>query len=154
MKISRLIVSIFLCIIVGSISGFFTAGEIDAWYADLIKPALNPPNWVFGPVWTLLYIMMGIALYYYWNTASDVRKRNGYIAFFIQLTLNFFWSFFFFKMHAPAIALIEICILIVAIITTMVYFSKVSANAVLLLVPYLLWVCFATWLNYQIMALN
>ncbi|MBK7110207.1 MAG: tryptophan-rich sensory protein [Chitinophagales bacterium] len=154
MKITRLILCVFLCVIVGSVSGFFTVGEIEGWYATLNKPGLNPPNWIFGPVWTLLYIMMGVALYFFWITKSEKNKRSGYVLFYIQLALNFLWSLFFFKMHNPIIALVDIVLLIITILTTMFLFRKISVNAFYLLIPYLLWVCFATWLNYQIIQLN
>ena len=154
MQISKLIISIFICVIAGSISGFFTVGEIENWYTTIQKPSLTPPDWVFGPVWTLLYILMGVAFYFFWSTKTEKSKKTGFAFFFTQLLLNFLWSFFFFNLHNPILALIDIVLLIIAILGTMYLFFKVSANAVYLLIPYLLWVCFATWLNYQIIVMN
>ena len=154
LKLPQLLLSVFLTVIVGSISGFFTAGEIDTWYATLEKPALNPPNWIFGPVWTFLYILIGVALYFYLVTPSSNSKRMGYQFFAIQLLLNFLWSLFFFKMQSPLLALVDIFLLIADIVVTMFYFGKVRMLAALLMIPYLAWVCFATYLNLGILRLN
>lgn len=154
LRLPQLLLSVFLTVIVGSISGFFTAGEIDTWYAALNKPALNPPNWIFGPVWTFLYILIGVALYFYLVTPANGSKRQGYQFFGIQLLLNFLWSFFFFNLHSPLLALVDIFLLIAAILVTMFYFGKVRMLAASLMIPYLAWVCFATYLNLGILRLN
>lgn len=154
LKLPQLLLSVFLTVIVGSISGFFTAGEIDTWYATLEKPALNPPNWIFGPVWTFLYILIGVAFYFYLVTPSAHSKRMGYQFFAIQLLLNFLWSLFFFKMQSPLLALVDIFLLIAAIVVTIFLFGKVRMLAALLMIPYLAWVCFATYLNLGILRLN
>jgi tryptophan-rich sensory protein len=153
-ELFRLVISISLCVLIGSLGGYFTAGEIDTWYAGLNKPNLNPPNWIFAPVWTVLYVLMGIALYYFWTTHSEESKKNGYMFFFGQLVLNFLWTFFFFSWHRPLFAFIDIILLIGALIVTIYYFSRVKSTAGLLLVPYLLWVLFATYLNLSIIQLN
>ncbi len=154
MKLTQLILCIFLCIIVGSISGFFSVGETEVWYADLNKPQLIPPDWVFGLVWTLLYIAMGLSLYFYLVQKTTQNKTGGFIFFFVQLTFNFFWSLFFFKMHNPALAMWDVVGLIIALIMAMWMFRNVSAKAFYLLIPYLLWACYSAWLNYRILLLN
>lgn len=124
----------------------------------LQKPPLNPPNWVFGPVWTLLYILIGLSLYFFWNEKQSppkiISKKKGLQYFIIQFLLNFIWSLIFFKAHQPLVALIDILALIVFIILTMLQFYKVTAKAAIILLPYLLWVCFATYLNFMIVKLN
>lgn len=153
-QVFKLVLAVAACVLVGSVSGYFTAGEIDTWYATLEKPSFNPPNWIFAPVWTLLYVLMGVAFFYFWTTPSDKSKKQGYLAFVVQLVLNFFWSFFFFKLHAPTLALVEILFLLAAILTTLFLFMRVSGRAAALMLPYLAWVVFATFLNAAIMQLN
>lgn len=131
----------------GIIGSVFTAPSISTWYAGLVKPALNPPAWVFAPVWTTLFALMGIALWLAWS------RRNIRI-FAVQLALNVLWSFLFFGQHRPGWALIDIVLLLAAIIWTMVAFSKTSKAAAWFLAPYLLWVSFASYLNYALWALN
>jgi benzodiazapine receptor len=154
LNIVKLVASIFVCVFIGSIGGYFTAGEIDTWYSTLIKPELNPPNWIFGPVWTVLYILMGISLYLYWVTPYSGNKRTGFIVFFIQLAVNFLWSMFFFKFHSPLLALVDIMLLIGFILTTIFFFGRVKWSSAWILFPYLAWVCFATYLNLSILQLN
>ncbi len=154
MNIWKLLLSIFICVGIGSLSGFFTGGEIDTWYALQNKPDINPPNWLFAPVWTFLYILMGLSLYFFWNQKSIHKKTNGFIFFFIQLALNFIWSLLFFKLHSPLSAFIDIIFLILTIAVTMYFFFRVSSKSSFLLIPYLVWVCFATYLNFMIMTLN
>jgi tryptophan-rich sensory protein len=153
-NIFKLVTAIFACVFIGSIGGFFTAGEIDTWYTTLNKPALNPPNWIFGPVWTVLYILMGISLYIYWVAPYSGSKRTGFLVFFIQLGINFLWSLFFFKLHSPLLALVDIMLLIGFILTTMFFFGRVKLRSAWILIPYLAWVCFATYLNLSILQLN
>lgn len=141
----KLLISIVVCLLVGFIAGQFTTTSIDSWYSTLKKPSFNPPNWIFGPVWTLLYILMGVALYFTWNS------KMGLIFFFIQLGLNFFWSLIFFSLHSPFFAFIEILLLIFFIIMTMIYSPRI---VVYLMIPYLLWVMFATVLTFSIWRLN
>lgn len=150
----KLIVSLSLPLLAGAVSGYFTVEAIDSWYNLLNKPALNPPNWIFGPVWTTLYLMMGIALYLFWQTKSDNNKKPGFIFFGLQLFTNFLWSLLFFNMHSPLAGMIDIGILIVLIILNICYFYKVNRTAAYLLIPYLAWVMFATYLNVSIFLLN
>lgn len=152
-------VKLILCIIaielVGVIGGFFTASSIPLWYDSLIKPSFNPPNWIFGPVWTILYITIGISLYLVWtNKAKSKKKTKFYWAFWIQLILNFFWSILFFGNQNIFGALIEIIFLWMAILATIIFAYKISKPSAYLLIPYWLWVSFATVLNFAIWILN
>ncbi len=149
----KLILSITVCLAVGGISGFVTANEIPGWYVNISKPSFNPPNWIFGPVWTALYIMMGIAFFLVWKSNVPVKEK-AYLFFGLQLILNFFWSILFFSMHALGVALIEIILMWVSILLTIVSFYPISKPAAYLLIPYLLWVSFASVLNFSIWKLN
>ncbi len=139
----------------GIIGSFFTASEIGTWYETLVKPSFNPPSWLFGPVWTILFALMGISLYRIDAALfAGKKKRIAEIMFHIQLVLNVAWSIIFFSFHAPGIALIEILFLLAAIIATAVLAYRVDRIAAWLLVPYILWVSFATILNFAIWRLN
>lgn len=154
-RIIQFIVAIGVSLAAGWIGAIFTAPAIPTWYAGLTMPAFSPPSWVFGPVWTVLYILMGIALYLVWS--KGLRHKNVQVAtaiFGVQLVLNVLWSFVFFGMQAPFFALIGILFLWTAILMTIVFFDRVSVPAAVLLVPYFLWVSFAAYLNYGIYALN
>ncbi len=142
-----------LCILItegiGILGSFFTATSVKTWYVtDVIKSSFNPPSWVFGPVWTLLFLLMGIALYLVWN------HKNNLFWFWVQLILNFFWSVLFFGLRSPTLAFYEILILWLAILMTIIRFWQYKKSASILLWPYLAWVSFATFLNYSIMILN
>jgi len=150
----KLIISILACLAVGGISGYVTASEIPGWYATLQKPSFNPPNWLFGPVWTLLYIMMGIAFWLVWKSDASDLKQKAMLFFALQLTLNFFWSILFFSFHQTGWAMVEIALLWVFILLCIVSFYPISAIAAYLLVPYLCWVSFASLLNFYIWKLN
>lgn len=150
----KLIISIVATVGIGSLGGIFTIAEIPNWYAGLNKPSFNPPNWLFGPVWTSLYTMMGIAFYLIWKQpATDTRKKAIQI-FIIQFVLNFFWSIIFFSLHSIGAALIEIIVMWIFILLTIIQFSKLSKPAAWLLVPYIAWVSFATILTASIWKLN
>ena len=125
-----------------------TLPSIPTWYAQLNKPSFSPPNWVFGPVWTILYFLMGISLYLVWDKNRKIK------IFFIQLALNFLWSLIFFGFHLPLIAFITIIALWIAIFMTIKSFHKISRLSALLLVPYILWVSFAALLNLFIILYN
>ena len=144
----KLIFSIGLCLGAGILGSFFTVSAIPDWYATLNKPVFSPPNWIFGPVWTLLYILMGYSLYLVWV------KRKVPTIFWIQLFLNFIWSIIFFGMKNPTLAFINIIALWVVIVLTIKAFSKFDRLASQLLWPYLAWVSFATFLNLAIVLLN
>lgn len=140
-------------LLIGGISGLFTAGEIGTWYAALRKPSFNPPNWVFGPVWTVLYLLMGISLFVILQTNVKL-KRTAIILFFVQLILNFFWSIIFFNFHLIGAAFVEILLLWTCILLMIVQFYKINRGAGLLQLPYLAWVSFASVLNFSIWILN
>lgn len=151
----KLLISILIPLLVGSSAGFFTSSGVNGWYAAANKPWFNPPNWIFAPVWTTLYILMGIALYLVWK--ADIAKsvkQTAMILFGFQLLLNFAWSFLFFKMQEPGWALVEIISMWIMILLTILWFGKISSVAAWLLVPYISWVSFATILNYAIWKLN
>jgi benzodiazapine receptor len=152
----KLFISILIPLLVGGIAGYFTSSGVEGWYATANKPWFNPPNWIFAPVWTALYVMMGIALYLVWRTEtiSSSVKQTAVLLFVIQLTLNFFWSLIFFKLQQPGWAFAEIIVMWLAILFTILWFGKISSTAAWLLVPYICWVSFASVLNYAIWKLN
>lgn len=146
-------VSVGLCLLVGFAGAYFTQPAIEGWYQALNKPFFTPPNAIFGPVWTILYILMGVALYLVW-VSKGKQKQKAITFFFIQLGLNFLWSVFFFAMENPLLALGNIIALWVVIALTIKYFYPISYTAAYLLIPYLAWVSFATILNASIFLLN
>lgn len=152
----RLLGCIIFCVLVGGLSGLATNSEIGTWYITIEKPEWNPPNWLFGTVWSFLYTLMGIALYLVWNdkNISLVQKQIGISVFMVQLVLNFLWSFVFFKWHAMGWALTEMIFLWLAIVITIVLFYKIRKLAAYILIPYLAWVSFATFLTFTIWQLN
>ena len=151
----KLIAAIIVCQLAGIIGSLFTSPSIPGWYASLIKPSFNPPNWIFGPVWTTLYLLMGIALFLVWEKSKkDKCAKIAIIIFAIQLVLNTFWSILFFGMQSPAFAFGEIIILWAAIAATIFAFYRISVPAAALLIPYILWVSFAAVLNFFIWRLN
>ena len=152
-NILKLIISILLPFAAGAIGSLATIPNISTWYANLEKPALIPPNEVFGPVWTLLYLLMGISFYLVW-TAKRPASRNAYVFFGIQLALNTLWSVVFFGLHQPWAGVLVILLLIGAIVLTMKAFAKVSSVAMWLLTPYVAWVGFATYLTIGVATLN
>ena len=151
---AKLFYSLFITIGVGAIAGIATASSIGTWYAYLLKPGFNPPNWLFGPVWTLLYILMGISLYLVWKQSPSRHRYNAMSLFFIQLFFNFCWSFIFFHFHEIGLALFDIIVLWIFIVLTIIYFAKHHKTAAALLIPYLARVSFATLLNAAIYRLN
>jgi len=151
----KLIGAVVVSELAGGIGSLFTVSAIPTWYATLAKPALNPPSWIFGPVWTTLYLLMGIAAFLVWKKGwdrKDVQKALG--VFLLQLVLNAAWSIIFFGLHSPLWALVDISAMWLAIVWTMVLFYRISKPAMWLLLPYILWVSFAAYLNYSILALN
>lgn len=145
--------SILACLVAGILPGLATAGDVTGWYATLRKPAWNPPNWLFGPVWTLLYVLMGIAL---WRILlhRDEGIRTLLLLFALQLVLNMGWSIIFFRWHRIGFALAEIVLLLAVIALLVVLAWPVDRWAAILLLPYVLWVSFATVLNASIWSLN
>jgi tryptophan-rich sensory protein len=173
----KLVVSIIVCEGAGMVGAIFTTPAIAGWYAGLNKPSINPPSWVFAPVWTALFLLMGISLYLVWLKKFTPRplknprvkvwnkltqkfltgswqKANVVLVFAVQLVLNVLWSIIFFGWHQPGIAFFELLTLWFAILYTIVNFYRVSKPAAYLLVPYLLWVTFAGLLNYFLWTLN
>ena len=144
------------CLVIGYLSGKVTQESITTWYPTLIKPVFNPPNWIFPIAWTILYIMMGVAGGLIWNyLESDQEKvKKAFTFFIIQLALNALWSYLFFGLHNPFLALIEIILLWLMIFETYTQFKKIDKIAGMLLIPYLAWVTFATVLNASIWWLN
>ena len=153
-NLPKLIISVVGCELVGILGTPFTISAIPAWYATLNKPVFAPPNWIFGPVWTLLYFLMGISFYLIWKQGWKKKIRAAGMFFLAQLGLNFIWSPIFFGLRAPLLGLIVIVTMWVLIVMTMKRFYPLSRLAFYLLVPYLLWVSFATLLNAAIVVLN
>jgi tryptophan-rich sensory protein len=155
-KILRISVVLMTCLVIGYLSGMVTRESITTWYPTLIKPVFNPPNWIFAPVWTTLYIMMGVAGGLVWTKLeSDPENVKKAFKFFIlQLALNALWSFIFFYLHNVLLALIEVILLLLMIYETYNQFYKIDKNAGRLLIPYMVWVSFATILNASIWWLN
>jgi translocator protein len=156
-SIPKLVGSVLLCEAVGGIGSIYTYDSVRDWYPKLEKPSYTPPSWVFAPVWTLLYAMMGLSLYLasQRHTEEDGGLwRASRMLFGTQLALNALWSYVFFGRRAPGWALLEILFLWVAITATMLAFFKISRTAALLLLPYLLWSSFAVGLNHSIWRLN
>ncbi|ALM49597.1 CrtK [Flavobacterium psychrophilum] len=152
----KILVMIVTCVIVGTVSGLVTQESVTTWYPTINKPSFNPPNWIFAPVWTTLYVMMAIAAGLVWDKMETQREtvRKALTFFAIQLALNALWSFIFFGLHNPMLALIEIVLLWLMIYETFVQFNKVNKIAGYLFIPYILWVTFALVLNASIWWLN
>ena len=153
-KLGAFLLSLIIPLAVGGVSGFFTVSAIPGWYQTIQKPTWNPPNWVFGPVWTTLYVLMGIAMYLVWSRPRTPERQRALYLNALQLGFNFFWSLIFFNLHAIGGALIEIGVLWALIVATMFAYDKVYKPAAWLLLPYIVWVTFATILNFTIWRLN
>jgi tryptophan-rich sensory protein len=151
----KVTIAIAITLLLGSTSGLITAGAVEGWYMEIEKPSFNPPNTIFGPVWTLLYIMMGFSAGLIWSNGSeDPKVRRGLALFGIQLLLNVLWSLLFFGLKSPGLALVDIGILLITIVLCIRAFHPIDRWAAYLMVPYLLWVSFATVLNASIWLLN
>lgn len=148
-------VSILIAELAGVVGSLFTTPNISIWYGELAKPAWNPPAWVFAPVWTTLFALMGIAAALIWGRRhSDHRVPGALRAYALSLVLNIGWSAIFFGLHRPGWALVDLIALWVTIMMTIIRFRRMSHRAAGLLVPYLLWVSFAGVLNFSIWRLN
>ena len=157
MKIShiiKLIISILLPLSVGAVAGMFTSQAVPTWYASLNRPSFSPPNWVFGPVWTSLYILLGISFFLIWKEEASKERYLAIKVFSIQMLLNFAWSFLFFYFNLIGAALIEIILLWTSIAAMIYLFYKIKPVAAYMNIPYLLWVSFATILNAGYYFLN
>ncbi len=148
------LVAVVVCESAGLIGSIFTASAIPTWYAGLVKPTFNPPAWIFGPVWTVLYFLMGIAVALIWQKKITFPVTWALRIFAAQLVLNILWSIVFFGWRSPGAAVIEIVFLWLSIMASIVTFAKISKLAAWLLVPYILWVSFAAFLNFTIYSLN
>ena len=155
-KMLRYALPVVLCLAVGYVSGEVTKENIATWYVHLNKPFFNPPNWIFAPVWTILYLLMGFAAGKVWNDESSSKEviKKALLFFSAQLALNAAWSYLFFGWHNPLLALLEIILLALMIYETYVQFKKINKDAGYLLLPYLAWVGFATILTASIWWLN
>lgn len=154
-KYFRLLLSIIICELVGLIGTPFTISAIQSWYVYLNKPFFSPPNWIFGPVWTTLYALMGISAYLIWSKGFKNKKVKKGLQFFgIQLGFNFIWSILFFGLHNPILGFLDIILLWISIFITIKKFYVISKPAAYLLIPYLAWVSFASLLNLSIILLN
>jgi len=149
------VICLLIPLAIGAIGGFFTMESVKTWYTTLNKPSFNPPNGIFGPVWTSLYILMGIASYLVWRKREIVSGYSwAFRIYFVQLILNLLWSFLFFHQHQIGAALIEILVLLATIITNAFIFYRIDRVAGWLFLPYILWVSFASYLTYSIFILN
>jgi len=154
-EIGKLVGSIVACQVAGGIGSIFTAPAISTWYATLEKPAFTPPNSVFAPVWITLYLLMAIAVFLIWRKGLDEKVlRRAFLIFWGQLIINILWSVVFFGLKSPLAGVITIIILWFAILLTLITFFKNSNVAGGLLVPYIVWVSIATYLNVGIWILN
>lgn len=153
-KIITLILCIVITLSIGAIGGIATSSGMDGWYQTLNKPFFNPPSFLFGPVWTLLYILMGISFYLILMAPKSDLRKKAIVIFIVQLTLNFAWSFLFFKFHLLGVAFAEIILIWLSIIFMIVVFKKIDRTAAYLQISYLLWVSFASVLNGAIWWLN
>lgn len=150
----KLMLSLLICQLAGLVGSLFTTPAIPTWYKTLNKPFFTPPNWIFGPVWISLFVLMGISLFFVWRRTDHPKFKMAFIFFFVQLILNILWSVAFFGLRSPLLGLIDIVLLWIAILLTILNFFKVSKFAGLLLIPYLLWGSFATLLNFSLWILN
>jgi tryptophan-rich sensory protein len=150
----KLLASIGLCQLTGLAATPITTAAIGDWYQNLTKPAFTPPGWIFGPVWTLLYTLMGVSAWLVLRSTHQGNRKGALSLFGVQLVLNFLWSVLFFGLRKPWLAFAEIILLLGAITATALAFWPFSKKAALLLLPYLVWVSFAAALNYRLAALN
>ena len=154
-KILQAIGAILICNFAGIIGSIFTSPAIETWYNTLNRPGINPPNWLFGPVWITLYTLMGISLFLIWNKRKETKKvYPALIIFGVQLTLNALWSIIFFGFNAIGYAFVEILLLDIMIVATIITFYTIDKKAAYLLIPYWMWVLFATILNANYFILN
>lgn len=153
-SVGKLALSLLIPLVSGFLGSVFTSSSVKTWYLTINKPSWNPPSWLFAPVWTTLFIMMGVALYLVWSEKPEVKIKTALKIFAVQLILNTLWSFFFFGMGNFWLAFVEIIVLWIAILFTILSFGKINKTAAWLLVPYILWVTFASYLTFTIASLN
>jgi len=144
-----------LCLIFGNgLGGYFTFISVETWYQTLNKPSFNPPDWIFGPVWTTLYILMGISVWLVWKREPSADRTIGIRIFWVQLFFNILWTYIFFGIQKIGLSFFEIIFLIFLIFSNVIYFLKIDKIAGYLLIPYLIWVLYASVLTYNIWILN
>jgi tryptophan-rich sensory protein len=149
------VVSIAIALAVGGVGGWATASSVTTWYSTLAKPAFNPPNFLFGPVWTALYVLMAVAAWLVWRAGpAGGQRRTALSLYAVQLALNLAWSLIFFGLRRPDLALMEVLVLFAAILATIRAFVRLDRRAGWMLLPYAAWVAFATLLNFEIWRLN
>ena len=153
-RFRKFVASLAVCFGAGAVGGLFTATSLNSWYPQLIRPEFAPPNWLFAPVWNILYLLMAGSLYFVWSGDGQKTKRLALMAFAFQLFLNMAWSAVFFGLRSPAGGFFVILVLIAAIVWNIVLFGRISRKSALLLLPYLCWVGFAGYLNYGYWILN
>ncbi|WP_298997039.1 TspO/MBR family protein [Flagellimonas sp. S174] len=154
-KVTYIAIAVIVCLLIGFLSSFATQSSVNTWYTTLNKPSFNPPNSIFAPVWTVLYVLMGVAAGIVWSKGfHHIWVKTALYHFGFQLLFNALWSIVFFGFKNPFWALIVILVLLTLIILTIRWFRVVSKVAAFLLIPYLLWVSFATILNFSIWQLN
>ena len=150
----KLIVALILPLSIGAFASVFTDEAIPGWYATLNRPSFNPPSWLFGPVWTVLYLLMGISFYLIWKQEKSKYRNLAILVFIIQLALNFAWSFIFFYFNKIGFAFAEIILLWLSIVLMIIRFYKIKPITAYINIPYLLWVSFASMLNLSYYLLN
>jgi len=150
MNYARLAISIAVPLLIGFIGSLFTSQSVNTWYKTLNKPWFNPPNWLFAPVWTILFILAGMSFYLVWDLDFGNKKWMAIGIFSLDMILNLMWSLLFFGLRNPLLGMIDIAVLWLAVLGNIIVFYSISKTAGFLLVPYLLWVSFAAMLNYYI----
>ena len=155
-KYIKIVITVAICLTVGYLSSIVTQESIETWYPTIKKPSFNPPNWIFAPVWTFLFVLMGIAAGLVWDKYDESKElvKKGMLFFGIQLFFNALWSYLFFGLHNLLLASIEIILLLLLIFETYLIFKKLDKKISFLLIPYMLWVGFATILTITIYILN
>ena len=154
-QIFPFMINVLVPFIFAGLGGLITVKSVNTWYTTIQKPSFNPPNWLFGPVWSTLFLLIGISSYLIWRKREQIAHFPRTVAiYFIQLILNLGWSFLFFYSHLIGAALIEIIALLISIIINAIVFYKIDKTAGLLFIPYFLWVSFAAFLTYNIFILN
>uniref|UniRef100_A0A7V3PSL4 Tryptophan-rich sensory protein n=1 Tax=candidate division WOR-3 bacterium TaxID=2052148 RepID=A0A7V3PSL4_UNCW3 len=150
----KFVIALAIPLILGFIGSYFTRKSVNTWFVNLNKPVFNPPNWLFAPAWTVLYILMGIAFYLVWQQGYAPNMRLAFVVFAIQLLLNLLWSALFFGLRNPLLGFVDIVLLWIFILVNIILFYRLERVAGLLLIPYILWVTFASVLNLSILILN
>ena len=153
-RFTKAVLAVILCEGAGALGTIFTINSVTTWYVTLHKPSFNPPPWIFGPVWTLLYMLMGISLFLIWVSKKSKAKTSALTYFYIQLFLNSLWSILFFGYKLPLLSFIEVIAMWIMILFSIISFAKINKTAAYLLYPYLAWVTFASILNLSIVLLN